>query len=45
MFFFGQFMDVLGNYVDVDGYSFDQYGNEINLEEYFYIVGKVIKNF
>jgi glycerol-3-phosphate O-acyltransferase len=37
-------MDVLGNYVDADGRSFDQYGNEINLEEYFYTAGKVTKN-
>jgi glycerol-3-phosphate O-acyltransferase len=41
---FGQPMDVLGNYVDADGHSFDQYGNEINLEEYFYTAGKVTKN-
>jgi glycerol-3-phosphate O-acyltransferase len=37
-------MDVLGNYVDADGRSFDQYNNEIKLEEYFYTNGKVEKN-
>jgi len=32
---FGQPMDVLGNYVDASGSSWDQYGNSINLREYF----------
>ena len=41
---FGQPMDVMGNYVDAEGRSFDQYGNEIQLEEYFFAGGKVGKN-
>ncbi len=41
---FGQPMDVLGNYVDAKGRSFDQYGNEIELKEYFYTNGRVEKN-
>lgn len=41
---FGQPMDVLGNYVDAEGRSFDQYGNEIELKEYFYTNGQVEKN-
>lgn len=41
---FGQPMDVLGNYVNAEGRSFDQYGNEIELKEYFYTNGRVEKN-
>lgn len=41
---FGQPMDVLGNYVDDTGRSFDQHGNEIELAEYFYTGGKVMAN-
>ena len=32
---FGQPMDVLGNYVDSKGFSFDERGTEIDLEKYF----------
>jgi len=38
---FGQPMDVLGNYVDEHGESYDQYGNRIDLKEYFVSNGKV----
>jgi len=38
---FGQPMDVLGNYVDEQGESYDQYGNRIDLKEYFVSNGKV----
>jgi len=31
----GKPMDVLGNFVDADGRSFDRFGNEINIGEYF----------
>ncbi|TXB61812.1 1-acyl-sn-glycerol-3-phosphate acyltransferase [Phaeodactylibacter luteus] len=41
---FGQPMDVVGNYVDAQGRSFDQYGNEIDLREYFYSSGRVAKD-
>jgi glycerol-3-phosphate O-acyltransferase len=41
---FGQPMDVLGNPVDIDGHSFDQYGNVINIEEYFMSGGKLTAN-
>lgn len=38
---FGQPMDVLGNYVDEQGESYDKYGNRIDLKEYFVSNGKV----
>ncbi len=38
---FGQPMDVVGNYVDADGRSFDKYGNEIHLRDYFISNGTV----
>ena len=38
---FGQPLDVLGNPVDADGNSHDQYGNLINIEDYFLTDGKV----
>lgn len=38
---FGQPMDVLGNYVDEYGESYDKYGNRIELKEYFISNGKV----
>ena len=41
---FGQPLDVLGNHVDSDGNSYDQYGNPIQLEEYFYTSGQVKTN-
>jgi glycerol-3-phosphate O-acyltransferase len=41
---FGQPMDVLGNYVNERGESSDQYGNPIDLREYFVSNGKVCKD-
>ena len=38
----GQAMDVLGNYVDEHGESYDQNGRVIDTQEYFTIDGKVI---
>jgi len=38
---FGQPMDVLGNYVDEHGESYDKYGNRIELRDYFVSNGKV----
>lgn len=31
----GKPLDVLGNFVDAQGRSFDQYGNELNIRDYF----------
>ena len=41
---FGQPMDVMGNSVDENGNSFADDGKEINLKEYFYSDGEVVKN-
>lgn len=38
---FGKPMDVVGNLVDAHGNSYDQYGNLIHLQEYFYKDGVV----
>ncbi len=38
---FGQPLDVLGNAVDVNGESFDRYGNPIDVREYFLLNGEV----
>ncbi len=38
---FGQPLDVLGNPVDAAGDSYDQYGNRIDVREYFLTNGKV----
>jgi len=38
----GQAMDVLGNYVDEHGESYDQNGRVIDTQEYFTVDGKVI---
>lgn len=38
---FGQPLDVLGNAVDVNGESFDRYGNHIDVREYFLLHGAV----
>lgn len=40
----GQPMDVMGNPVDSNGDSFDQYGNRLDLADYFKLDGKVTKN-
>ena len=37
----GKPMDVLGNFVDAQGRSFDRFGNEINIQEYFMSKGEV----
>ncbi len=42
---FGKPLDVLGNLVNGQGDSFDQYGNPINIEEYFIVDGQVKTDF
>ncbi|MFN4255834.1 MAG: 1-acyl-sn-glycerol-3-phosphate acyltransferase [Saprospiraceae bacterium] len=37
----GKPMDVLGNFVDGSGRSFDRYGNEIDIREYFSAKGEI----
>jgi glycerol-3-phosphate O-acyltransferase len=41
---FGQPMDVLGNPVDIDGKSYDKYGNLIQVRDYFVSEGRVTEN-
>ena len=41
---FGQPMDVMGNKVDENGNSFADDGRELNLKEYFFTDGAVVKN-
>ncbi len=41
----GRPMDVLGNFVDAEGRSFDQHGNEIDVAEYFMSNGKVERDY
>lgn len=41
----GKPMDVLGNFVDEEGRSFDQHGNELDLQEYFMVDGEIKKDF
>lgn len=41
---FGKPMDVLGNFVDTDGISYDRFGSQVELKEYFMSEGKVTKN-
>ncbi|NNE29333.1 MAG: glycerol acyltransferase, partial [Saprospiraceae bacterium] len=41
---FGKPMDALGNFVDKDGRSFDKYGNEIDIKDYFFGDGLVGPN-
>lgn len=41
---FGKPLDVLGNMVDENGNSFDQYNNQIEIEDYFKKEGKVVKD-
>ncbi|MFZ4558848.1 MAG: 1-acyl-sn-glycerol-3-phosphate acyltransferase [Saprospiraceae bacterium] len=43
-FSFGQPMDVLGNPVDAQGESYDQYGNRIALQEYFELRGHITED-
>ncbi len=38
---FGQPLDVLGNAVDINGESYDRYGNHIDVREYFLLHGEV----
>ncbi len=38
---FGKPLDVLGNFVNNEGISFDQNGNEINISEYFISEGEI----
>lgn len=38
---FGRPMDVLGNFVDAEGQSFDRHGNKIDIKDYFLTDGKV----
>ena len=37
-------MDVLGNFVDTEGFSYDRFGKKVELKEYFMSDGKVTKN-
>jgi len=37
----GKPMDVLGNFVDAQGRSFDRFGNELNIKDYFTSKGEV----
>ena len=37
----GKPMDVLGNFVDADGRSFDRFGNELDISEYFRSRGQI----
>lgn len=41
---FGQPLDVLGNIVDAEGHSYDQYGNPIDVRQYFMLNGQVTEN-
>ncbi len=41
---FGKPLDVMGNFVDENGHSFDRFGHPVNLVEYFYGDGKVTEN-
>jgi glycerol-3-phosphate O-acyltransferase len=38
---FGKPMDVMGNFVDEDGTSFDRFGREVDVKDYFVTDGKV----
>ncbi|MBP6812084.1 MAG: 1-acyl-sn-glycerol-3-phosphate acyltransferase [Saprospiraceae bacterium] len=40
----GKPMDVLGNFVDAEGKSFDHYGNELEVREYFRSRGEVTED-
>ena len=38
---FGKPMDIMGNFVDEEGKSFDRFGREVNVQDYFMTNGKV----
>ncbi|MCC6414089.1 MAG: 1-acyl-sn-glycerol-3-phosphate acyltransferase [Saprospiraceae bacterium] len=40
----GKPMDILGNFVDMQGQSYDQFGKEIDVKEYFINKGKVTED-
>lgn len=40
----GKPMDVMGNFVDAEGKSFDRYGNELDIREYFLARGQVTED-
>jgi glycerol-3-phosphate O-acyltransferase len=40
----GKPMDVLGNFVDAAGKSYDRFGNELQIQDYFYAKGKVTED-
>ncbi|MEM6963263.1 MAG: 1-acyl-sn-glycerol-3-phosphate acyltransferase [Bacteroidota bacterium] len=40
----GKPMDVLGNFVDDNGFSYDDNEKQVELKEFFYTKGKVVKN-
>lgn len=42
---FGRPMDVMGNFVNDDGESFDKWGNKINIKEYFVTDGEIKTDF
>ncbi len=42
---FGKPMDVLGNFVNNDGESFDKWGNQIDVKEYFVSEGEIKADF
>lgn len=41
---FGKPMDVLGNFVDNEGISYDRFGNTIDVKEYFLSNGEVVED-
>jgi glycerol-3-phosphate O-acyltransferase len=41
---FGKPMDVLGNFVDAEGHSFDRFGNPVELKHYFQSEGKITQD-
>lgn len=41
---FGKPMDVIGNFVDNDGNSLDQFGNQIDIQDYFKTNGEITKD-
>ncbi|MBC7776294.1 MAG: 1-acyl-sn-glycerol-3-phosphate acyltransferase [Phycisphaerae bacterium] len=40
----GKPMDVMGNFVDAEGKSFDRYGNELDIREYFRSRGEITED-
>jgi glycerol-3-phosphate O-acyltransferase len=41
---FGKPMDVLGNFVDAEGHSFDRFGNPVELKHYFQSEGEITQD-